>query len=115
VAARESTLSPDEFDALEHIEAGRQNACVGRNSQRLGALKLVKVERRGCTLTPLGQTQLLVERGVRALRALAADPGAPVPPAVADFLCRKGHLMPQDGGYALTPKGRESIEDLARR
>ncbi|WP_296952521.1 hypothetical protein [uncultured Massilia sp.] len=112
-------LTGDEYDALEHIRRGarsdRVNACVGRNAKRLSGLKLVQYARTGAlSLTEQGAELLFLRRCVQALRALEADPAAAVDGDIVQFLGRKSHIAERpEGGYALTPRGRESLADIA--
>src|SRR5437763_11478099 len=112
-------LTGDEYDALEWIQRGartdRVNACVGRNAKRLSGLKLVQYARNGSlTLTEKGEEVLFLRRCVQSLRALDADPSAPLDADVVQFLSRKSHIAPRaEGGYELTPRGRESLADIS--
>jgi predicted transcriptional regulator len=112
-------LTGDEYDALEWIRRGarndRTNACVGRNAKRLSGLKLVQYARNGSlALTDKGQELLFLRRCVQSLRALDADPLAPLDADVVQFLSRKSHIAERtEGGYALTPRGRESLADIS--
>ena len=112
-------LTGDEYDALEWIRRGarndRVNACVGRNAKRLSGLKMVQYARNGSvTLTEKGEQVLFLRRCVQALRALDADPLAPLDADVVQFLSRKSHIAPRaEGGYELTPRGRESLADIS--
>lgn len=114
-------LTGDEYDALEHILRGarndRVNACVGRNAKRLSGLKLIQYGRNGSlALTDQGRELLFLRRCVQALRALDADPGARVDDDVVQFLGRKSHIAARaEGGYELTPRGRESLADIDSR
>jgi Mn-dependent DtxR family transcriptional regulator len=112
-------LTGDEYDALEIIRQGartdRVNACVGRNAKRLSGLKLIQYARNGSVaLTPQGNEVLFLRRCVQSLRALDADPAAAVDDDVVQFLSRKSHIAARpEGGYDLTPRGRESLADIA--
>jgi len=112
-------LTGDEYDALEFIRRGahndRVNACVGRNAKRLSGLKLIQYGRNGSlALTPQGTELLFLRRCVQALRALEADASAAVDEDVVQFLSRKSHIAARtEGGYELTPRGRESLADIA--
>jgi len=112
-------LTTDEYDALELIRRGvqrdRVHACVGRNAKRLAGLKLIQYSRDGkVALSEKGSELLFLRRCVEGLRALAADPSAPVDADVAQFLSRKSHIAPLEaGGFAVTGKGRESLADIA--
>jgi hypothetical protein len=111
-------LTTDEYDALGHIERGaahdKVNACVGRNAKRLSGLKMVQYGRDGrVTLTGKGQQILFLRRCVNGLRAVAADPAAALDADVALFLGKKSHIAARDeGGFAVTDKGRESLADI---
>lgn len=112
-------LTADEYDALELIRRGarhdRVHACVGRNAKRLAGLKLIRYSRDGkVALSEKGGELLFLRRCVEGLRALAADPSAPVDTDVTQFLSRKSHIAPlETGGFAVTGKGRESLADIA--
>lgn len=119
---KETKLTTDEYDALEFIRRGarhdRFNACVGRNAKKLAGLKLISWNRRdgSLALTDDGQQLLFLRRSIATLRALEADPLAPVEPDVAQFLGRKSHIAQRpEGGFVLTDKGRESLADIALR
>jgi hypothetical protein len=112
-------LTGDEYDALEFIRRGartdRVNACVGRNAKRLSGLKLVQYAKNGSlSLTEKGQEVLFLRRCVEALRALERDPASELDEDVAQFLGRKSHIAPREGGgYELTDRGRESLADIS--
>ena len=112
-------LTTDEYDALGQIARGakhdRVNACVGRNVKRLSGLKLVQYGRDGkVSILEKGQQLLFVRRCILGLRAVAADPGAPLDADVALFLGKKSHIAPlEGGGFGITDKGRESLADIA--
>lgn len=112
-------LTGDEYDALEWIRRGarndRVNACVGRNAKRLSGLKMVQYGRDGSlALTDKGTEVLFLRRCVMSLRALDADAMASVDADVIQFLSRKSHIAArEEGGYALTPRGRESLADIS--
>lgn len=112
-------LTGDEYDALEWIRRGARtdkvNACVGRNAKRLSGLKMVQYGRNGSlALTDKGEEVLFLRRCVQALRALDADPAAPLEADVIQFLTRKSHIAARaEGGYALTPRGRDSLADIS--
>ena len=111
-------LTTDEYDALEHIRRGaghdRVNACVGRNAKRLSGAKVIQYAKKGnVALTEKGEQVLFLRRCVLTLRALRADPAAPVEADVALFLGKKSHIIARaEGGYALTDKGNESLADI---
>lgn len=117
-AMKNEKLTSDEYDALEHIERGakhdRVNACVGRNAKRLSGLKLVQYGKDGTVaLTDKGQQVLFVRRCILGLRALSADPMAPLAADVTLFLRKKSHIEVQEaGGFTVTAKGRESLADI---
>jgi hypothetical protein len=121
VLMKNEKLTGDEYDALEWIRRGarndRVNACVGRNAKRLSGLKLVQYAKNGgLALTEKGQELLFLRRCVLALRALDADPAAPVEADVVQFLSRKSHIAARaEGGYELTARGRESLADISAR
>lgn len=111
-------LTADEYDALEHILRGarhdRVNACVGRNAKRLSGLKMVQYSKDGkVALTDKGQQVLFLRRCIQGLRAVAADPAAPLDADVALFLGKKSHIaaLPA-GGHDITAKGRASLADI---
>ena len=111
-------LTTDEYDALGHVQRGaahdRVNACVGRNAKRLSGLKMIQYAKDGrVALTEKGQQVLFLRRCISALRAVAADPAAPIDADVAAFLGKKSHLVPREaGGFDVTDKGRESLADI---
>ncbi|OON63498.1 hypothetical protein B0920_09065 [Massilia sp. KIM] len=113
-------LTTDEYDALELVQRGSKRdlatACVGRNAKRLSGLKMIEYGRDGrVSLTEKGQQVLFLRRCVQAMRALAEDPQAEVAGDVLRFLSIKSHVVARDeGGYALTDKGRESLDDIAQ-
>jgi hypothetical protein len=112
------TLTTDEYDALEQIRGGartdRANACVGRNAKKLSGLKLIQYGRDGrVAMTDKGNEVLFVRRCLAGLRALAANREARLDADVIAFLNRKSHISAHpEGGFALTPKGRESLADF---
>ena len=111
-------LTTDEYDALGHIERGaahdQVNACVGRNAKRLSGLKMIQYAKDGrVALTDKGQQVLFLRRCISGLRAVAADPAAPIDADVATFLGKKSHMVPREaGGFDVTDKGRESLADI---
>ncbi|MES2324165.1 MAG: hypothetical protein V4633_18060 [Pseudomonadota bacterium] len=115
---KNETLTTDEYDALGHIERGarhdRVNACVGRNAKRLAGLKMIEYSRDGkVALTPKGSQLLFLRRCISGLRALAADPATRLDADVALFLGKKSHIAAgEDGVYAITDKGRDSLADI---
>jgi hypothetical protein len=116
---KDEKLTTDEYDALDHIRRGAQhdrvNACVGRNAKRLSGLKMIQYGRDGkVAMTDKGMQVLFLRRCIHALEALLADPGHQLEPDVAQFLIRKSHVAQlEDGGFAVTDKGRESLADIA--
>jgi hypothetical protein len=114
-------LTTDEYDALELVRRGvkRDNpgACVGRNLKRLSGIKMMETTRDGrIVLTEKGQQVLFLRRCIKSLTALADDAQAPLDADVLRFLSLKSHIAPLDGGgYALTDKGRESLDDITRQ
>ena len=117
-AMKNEKLTTDEYDALGHVLRGaphdRINACVGRNAKRLSGLKLLQYAKDGrLTLTDKGQQTLFLRRCISGLRAVAADPAAPLDADVATFLGKKSHIAPREaGGSDITDKGRESLADI---
>jgi hypothetical protein len=115
---KNETLTTDEYDALGHILRGathdRVNACVGRNAKRLSGLKMIQYSRDGkVALTDKGQQVLFLRRAISALRALLADPSAPIEADLAQFLSKKNHIAALEAGrYEVTGKGRESLADI---
>ena len=111
-------LTTDEYDALELVRRGVKRespgACVGRNAKRLSGLKMMETTRDGrIVLTEKGQQVLFLRRCVASMTALADNPQAPLDADVVRFLSLKSHIAPLDGGgYALTDRGRESLEDI---
>lgn len=110
-------LTVDEYDALEEVRRGikgdRPSACVGRNTKKLSGIKLISVARNGrISLTEAGQQALFLRRCILALRAVAAGGEAVLDDEVANFLGKKSHIVPRDGGYDITDKGRESLADI---
>ena len=114
---KDEKLTTDEYNALDEVRRGvrgRPSACVARNTKRLAGLKLFSVARDGrIALTPKGQEMLFLRRCILGLRALAADPATPVDEDVLAFLGKKSHIVPTDGGYTVTPKGHETLADIA--
>lgn len=110
-------ITADEYDALEEVARGlkgeRVSACIGRNTKRLSGLKLFSIAKNGrITLTDKGQQALFLRRCIVGLRAVAADPGAQLDAEVATFLGKKAHIVPREGGYDITDKGRDSLADI---
>lgn len=112
-------LTADEYDALEQISKGRKhartNACIARNSKRLNGLKYITHGKDGSlAITDKGKQTLFVKNCIDGLRAVSANPLAPLEVAVANFLRKKGHITPNalTGGFDLTQRGRESLADI---
>ena len=114
-------LTTDEYDALELVRRGVKRdtagACVGRNAKRLSGLKMLETTRDGrIVLTEKGQQVLFLRRCVKSLVALQDDPQTALDADVVRFLSLKSHIAPlEDGGYALTEKGRETLDDITHR
>ncbi|HWJ95708.1 MAG TPA: hypothetical protein VNT33_13345, partial [Telluria sp.] len=67
-------------------------------------------------LTDKGTELLFLRRCIAALRALDADPLAALEPDVGAFLSRKSHIAERaEGGFDLTAKGRETLDDIGAR
>ena len=117
----DDSLTIDEYDALEQIGKGqksaRLSACVARNAKRLSALKYAAYGKDGSlSLTEKAKEALVIKNCVDGLRAISADPHAPLDAVAATFLHKKGHIEPQaSGGYALTQRGRETLADIDAR
>ncbi|MEC5160427.1 MULTISPECIES: hypothetical protein [unclassified Janthinobacterium] len=112
-------LTTDEYDALEQVAAGikteRVSACVARNTKRLSGLKLLSFRGDGrLSITDKAQQLLFVRRCINGLRAIAADPLAPLEKDVAYFLGKKAHIIAREAGagYDISDKGRESLVDI---
>ena len=112
-------LTTDEYDALEQVAAGikteRVSACVARNTKRLSGLKLLSYRNDGrLSITDKAQQLLFVRRCINGLRAIAADPLAPLEKDVAYFLGKKAHIIARESGegYDISDKGRESLVDI---
>ena len=114
-------LTTDEYDALELVRRGVKRdtagACVGRNAKRLSGLKMLETTRDGrIVLTEKGQQVLFLRRCVKSLVALQDDPQTALDADVVRFLSIKSHIAPlEGGGYALTEKGRETLDDITHR
>ncbi len=117
----QDALSNDEYDALAQVAAGnlgaRPSACVARNAKRLAGLKYVSYRKDGMLLlTDKGAQTLFIRQCIDGLRALIADPMAPLTPEVRTFLGKKGHVTVRpEGGFILTMRGRESLDDIEQR
>jgi hypothetical protein len=118
-ATMEDRLSADEFDALEEVATApklqRPSARVGRNAKRLSGLKYIAYAKNGAlSLTEKGQQTLFIKHCIDGLRAVGADPLAPLPTDVAVFLGKKGHIAKRDGadGHEVTQRGLESLADI---
>jgi len=115
-------LTADEFAALREIDGAprgtKPSARVGRNAKRLSGLKYAAYGKDGMlALTEKGRLTLFIGRCIEGLRAVAADPFAPLDASVVAFLEKKGHIAaaPSSGGataYAITAKGRETLADI---
>jgi predicted transcriptional regulator len=70
--------------------------------------------RRDVQLTEKGRQTLFIKRCIDGLRAVSANPLAPLKAGVATFLSKKGHIAPNpsSGGYDITQKGRETLADI---
>jgi hypothetical protein len=114
----DDSLTIDEYDALGQIEKGRKparlSACVARNAKRLSALKYIAYAKDGSlSLTDKAKQALLIKHCIDGLRAVSTDPHAALDSYVVTFLCKKGHIEPQDqGGFTLTQRGRETLADI---
>ncbi|TWI69982.1 hypothetical protein IP91_01060 [Pseudoduganella lurida] len=113
---KDEKLSTDEFNALDEVRrgiTGRPSACVARNTKRLSGLKMLSIARNGqMTLTDKGKEKLFLRRCIIGMRALTTDPAAKLDGEVAAFLGKKSHIVPVEGGYAVTPKGLETLADI---
>ncbi len=112
-------LTKDEYEALTQISKAmgrdRPSACVARNVKRLSGLKFVAYKKDGSlALTDKGRETLFIKKCIDGLRAVAADPLAPLDADVTTFLGKKGHISPDavTGGFTLTQKGRESLQGI---
>ncbi|MES2535671.1 MAG: hypothetical protein V4632_07335 [Pseudomonadota bacterium] len=112
-------LTIDEYDALGQVGKGskhaRPSACVARNTKRLTGLKYISHQKDGSlVLTEKGKQTLFIRACINGLRAIAADPLAPLPPDIATFLGKKGHVTAnaETGGFDITQRGRESLADI---
>ena len=111
-------LSTDEYDALEQISKAvrgeRPSACIARNSKKLNGLKFISHAKDGhLTLTDKGQQTLFLKQCIDGLRAIDADASTILRTDVVQFLAKKGHIALIDNGrYALTVRGRESLADI---
>src|SRR4051794_16993197 len=110
--AMNDALTTDEYDALTQISKGQQqgrpSACVARNTKRLAGLKFIAYERNGnLSLTDKGKQTLFVKNCIDGLRAVSANPLAPLSPEVLTFLNKKGHISPNatSGGFDITQRG----------
>jgi len=118
MAMKNEKFTQDEYDAMAEVARGlkgdRVSACVGRNTKRLAGLKLFKIAGNGrITLTDAGHQTLFLRRCILSMRAIAADPMSPLDEAVILFLGKKAHIVPRaEGGFVLSDKGRESLDDI---
>lgn len=115
-------LTMDEYDALLQVSKAKKHerptACMARNAKRLSGLKYISYGRDGqMSITDKGKQTLFLKNCIDGLRAVAADPLAPLAPEVATFLGKKDHIRAnQDsGGFDITQKGRESLADIDSR
>ena len=114
-------FTQDEHDALNEIKRGikgdRVSACVRRNTKRPSGLKLISIAHNGrISLTEKGEQTIFLRRCVMALRALAEQAGAAIDADVAMFLGKKSHIGERaEGGFEISEKGRESLEDIIRQ
>lgn len=115
-------LTVDEYDALLQISKAqkreRPSACVARNSKRLSGLKYVAYGKDGhLGLTDKGKQTLFLKGCIEGLRAVATNSLAVLPTDVATFLGKKDHIRAREdgGGFDITQKGRESLEDIDSR
>jgi hypothetical protein len=113
------SLSKDEYEALEQIvklrRGERPSACVARNTKRLSGIKLVSFAKDGhLSMTEKGEQALFLKHCIDGLRAVSTDPMAVLPPEVATFLGKKGHIVPRESaeGAEITQRGRESLADI---
>ncbi|MBI3285057.1 MAG: hypothetical protein HYZ65_09460 [Burkholderiales bacterium] len=112
-------LSIDEYDALEQVSklarGVRPSACVARNTKRLCGIKLLAQRKDGgLELTETGRQTLFIKQCIDGLRAIAADPAAPLTGPVATFLGKKGHILinPESGRPEISERGRECLADI---
>lgn len=114
-------FTQDEYDALYEVKRGikgdRVSACVGRNTKRLSGLKLISIAHNGrISLTDKGEQTIFLRRCVQALSALSEQAGVAIDADVALFLGKKSHIIERaDGGFEISDKGRESLEDIIRQ
>ena len=97
------------------IKTERVSACVARNTKRLSGLKLLSYRQDGrLSVTDKAQQLLFVRRCINGLRAIAADPLAPLEADVAYFLGKKAHIVARatGEGYDISDKGTESLADI---
>jgi Mn-dependent DtxR family transcriptional regulator len=111
-------LTIDELEALRQISKARKHerpsACVARNAKRLSGQKFITYAKDGgLTLTDKGRQTLFVTDCIDGLRAIEADPLAKLDAGVVAFLDKKGHIEKRaEGGFELSQKGRESLDDI---
>lgn len=112
-------LTKDEVDALAQVSRKehrtRPSACVARNTKRLTGIKLLEHARDGqLVLTEKGRQALFIHQCIDVLRGLNAGMETSVAADVAAFLCRKGHIAPNESGtgFDITMRGKESLADI---
>jgi hypothetical protein len=117
-ANMKNSLTLDEFDALRQISKlpknERSSACVARNVKRLSGLKYVAYGKDGSlSLSDKGKEVLFLKNCIDGLRAVSSDSSAVLGADVITFLSKKGHLKAGvGGGFEITQKGRESLQDI---
>lgn len=112
-------LSRDEFDALEQVnrapKSTKPSACIARNAKHLVGIKYLSSRKDGSyALTEKGAEALFIKQCIAGLRSLVTDVDTKLDVAVATFLGRKGHIVAgtAGGGFAITHKGRECLDDI---
>jgi hypothetical protein len=121
MAMKNEKFTQDEYNALYEVQRGikgdRVSACVGRNSKRLSGLKLISIAHNGrISLTDKGEQTIFLHRCVLGLRTVAGQPGSTLDADVALFLGKKSHVLQRaDGGFELSDKGRESLQDITNQ
>ena len=113
-------LTRDEFEALEQVnkapKAAKPSACIARNAKHLVGIKYLSSRKDGSyALTEKGAEALFIKNCIAGLRSLAKDTNTKLDVEVATFLSRKGHIVASaaSGGFEITPKGRECLDDIA--
>lgn len=113
---KDEKLTTDEYNALDEVRRGfqgRPSACVARNTKRLSGLKMLSIARNGhMSLTEKGKEKLFLRRCILGLRALSTDPAAQLDGEVIAFLGKKSHIVATEGGFAVTPKGLDTLADI---